>query len=220
MPQDKDDRRQFQTITKLLEQLNHGNRAAEEELIPIVYRELRLLAARYMRRERKDHTLQPTALVHEAYLKLMQQQAGNWQNRAHFFAIASQVMRRILVDHARSRRAVKRGGLERRVTLNEGVFAAGNQAIDLIILDEALHRLAEFDERQSRIVELRFFGGLSLEEIAVVLDMSPRTVKRDWSVARAWLYGELRDQRGASLSGQTVPEGRPPAGGRAKAAVS
>ncbi len=179
-------------ITRLLMELRKGNRAAESQLVPLVYGELRGLAARYMRQERPDHTLQPTALVHEAYLRLMEQRQIDWQSRAHFYAVAAQLMRRILVDHARARRAGKRGGSHHKVSLEEAADIRHHQSVDLIGLDDALERLARWDTRQSRIVELRFFGGLSIEETAEVLGVSTRTVKREWTVARAWLYGELR----------------------------
>jgi RNA polymerase sigma-70 factor, ECF subfamily len=179
------------SITALLVQLSAGNREVEAQLIPQVYGELRRLASRYMRSERGNHTLQPTALVNEAYTRLVQQPQVPWQSRAHFFATASQLMRHILVDHARARRAGKRGGVQRQVTLSEAVLQSHNPTIDVLILHEALEHLAQFDPRQARIVELRFFGGLNFEEIAAVLDLSERTVKGDWSMARAWLKGEL-----------------------------
>ena len=146
----------------------------------------------HMRNERLGHTLQATALVNEAYLKLIDNREANWHNRAHFLAIASQAMRRVLIDHARSKRRVKRGGLQQKVSLEDVVIAAEEQSYDLVALDEALDRLAKVDARQSRIVELRFFGGLSVEQTAEVLAISPKTVKRDWAVARAWLHRELR----------------------------
>jgi len=178
-------------ITRLLTKLKGGNRQAESELVPLIYGELRRLARGYMRRERPDHTLQATALVHEAYLRLMEEQAVDWQGRAHFFAVAAQLMRRILVDHARARQAAKRGGDAPRISLEEDFVYAEEKSGGLVDLDEALARLAELDPRQSRIVELRFFGGLSVEETAEVLGISARTVKRDWNVARAWLYKEI-----------------------------
>ena len=178
-------------ITLLLAELQAGDAAAESRLVPLVYDELRRLARRYMRAERVDHTLQPTALVHEAYLRLAGQRKTSWQNRAHFFGVAAQLMRRILVDHARARQAEKRGGSDANVTFDEALVLKPAQNPDVLALDEALMRLAERDPRQSRIVELRFFGGLTEEEIAEVLGISPRTVKRDWTVARAWLYKEI-----------------------------
>jgi len=183
------------SITALLHQLSEGNREVEAVLIPQIYGELRQLAARYMRRERRNHTLQPTALVHEAYERLVQQPQIPWQSRAHFYATASQLMRHILVDHARAHQAAKRGGIQHQVTLDETVLPATEQSVDILALHEALERLAKYDARQSRIVELHFFGGLTFEEIALVLCVSDRTVKRDWSMARAWLKGELASKR-------------------------
>ncbi len=178
------------SITALLLRLRNGSPEAAAELAPFVYPELHRLAVRYMSRERKNHTLQPTALVNEAYLRLLKRDGLEWQNRAHFFAVASQLMRHILVDHARLKNAQKRGaGFQ--VTLNDDVAAAGETNMDLVALDEALKRLAAVDDRQSRIVEMHFFGGLSMDEIAAVLRISARTVKRDWHIARTWLYGEL-----------------------------
>jgi RNA polymerase sigma-70 factor (ECF subfamily) len=179
------------SITAMLMQLSAGNREVEAQLIPQIYGELRRLAARYMQRERGNHTLQPTALVNEAYALLVQQPHVPWQSRAHFFATASHLMRHILVDHARTRQAAKRGGVQRQVTLNEAVLQAENRTIDVLVLNEALDRLTQLDPRQAGIVEHHFFGGLSFEEIATVLEISERTVKRDWSMARAWLKGEL-----------------------------
>jgi RNA polymerase sigma-70 factor, ECF subfamily len=181
-------------ITALLAQLSEGNRDAEARLIPQVYEELRRVAGHYMRFERVNHTLQPTALVHEAYARLVQQPQIPWQNRAHFFAVASQLMRHILVDHARARHAEKRGGLQHQVTLDDAILPSHDQSIDVLALHEALEHLTNFDPRQGRIVELHFFGGLSFEEIALILHTSERTVKRDWSMARAWLKGELSRQ--------------------------
>ena len=178
-------------ITVLLAELRAGNRSAESRLLPLVYAELRRRARRYMRGERPDHTLQPTALVHEAYLRLAGQREVDWQSRAHFFAVAAQLMRRILVDHARARKAEKRGGGEPRVALNESLAMTEEKSAELMALDEALTRLAERDPRQARAVELRFFGGLSEEEAAEVMGISLRTLKRDWSVARAWLFKEI-----------------------------
>jgi RNA polymerase sigma-70 factor (ECF subfamily) len=183
------------SITALLQQLSEGNREVEADLIPQIYPELRQLAARYMRRERRNHTLQPTALVHEAYERLVQQPQIPWQSRAHFYATASQLMRHILVDHARTRQAAKRGGVQHQVTLDDAILPTADPSVDILALHEALERLAKFDARQSRIVELHFFGGLTFEEIALVLDVSDRTVKRDWSMARAWLKGELSSKQ-------------------------
>ena len=179
------------SITALLAELSAGNRDVESRLIPQVYGELRRLAANYMRSERGNHTLQPTALVNEAYTRLVQQPQIPWQSRAHFFATASHLMRHILVDHARARRAGKRGGLQRQVTLDDALLPSSERTMDVLILDEALENLAQFDPRQARIVELHFFGGLTFAEIALVLKVTERTVKRDWSMARAWLKGEL-----------------------------
>ena len=183
------------SITALLQELSEGNREVEAVLIPQIYPALRQLAARYMRNERRNHTLQPTALVHEAYARLVQQPQIPWQNRAHFYATASQLMRHILVDHARSRLATKRGGLLQHVTLDEALVPAMGQTADILALHDALERLATFDARQGRIVEMHFFGGLTFEEMALVLHVSERTVKRDWSMARAWLKGELTSKR-------------------------
>ena len=179
------------SITALLAELSAGNREVESRLIPQVYGELRRLAANYMRSERGNHTLQPTALVNEAYTRLVQQPQIPWQSRVHFFATASHLMRHILVDHARARRAGKRGGLQRQVTLDDALLPSSERTIDALILDEALENLSQFDPRQARIVELHFFAGLTFVEIALVLNMTERTVKRDWSMARAWLKGEL-----------------------------
>ena len=178
-------------ITALLTQLQAGNRDAESKLVPLVYDELRRLAGRYMRRERFDHTLQPTALVHEAYLRLIGRRNVQWQNRSHFFGVAAQMMRRILVDHARTKKAEKRGGNEPKIPLNESFAFTDEKSADLLALDEALTRLSQRDPRQAKVVELRFFAGMSEEETAEVLDVSTRTVKRDWTSARAWLYKEI-----------------------------
>ncbi|HSB08025.1 MAG TPA: sigma-70 family RNA polymerase sigma factor [Blastocatellia bacterium] len=180
-----------QEVTQMLLDWSQGDQQALDRLIPVVYGELRRLASRHLRRERADHTLQTTALIHEAYLKLVEQRNVQWQNRAHFFGIAAQLMRRILVDHARTRHRVKRGGAAMRVPLEEVVVAAEGLNINLVSLDEALTKLAGVDSRQCRTVELRFFGGLSVEETAEVLRVSAATVKNDWSVAKAWLRREL-----------------------------
>ncbi|MGI8988109.1 MAG: sigma-70 family RNA polymerase sigma factor [Bryobacteraceae bacterium] len=180
-------------ITRLLGELKSGRREAADVLMPMVYRELRRLAASHMRRERPDHTLQATALVNEVYLRLVQQQKVDWRNRAHFFGVAAGLMRRILVDHARAHRADRRGGGAQKLQLNEAIAFDESQSDDLVALDDALSRLETWDPRQSRIVELLFFGGLTQEEAAEVLGISVRTVKRDWSVARAWLHGEMDD---------------------------
>lgn len=179
-------------VTTLLHRLAGGDASAAEEVVPLIYRELRQLAAHYMARERRDHTLQTTALVHEAYLRLVDQRQANWKNRAHFYGAAAGIMRRILVDRARARRADKRGGDAHRVELDETFASSGEHPDEIIRLDTALTRLAERSPRQVRIVELRFFAGLSVEETAEALAVSPKTVKRDWTVARAWLHRELR----------------------------
>ncbi|MBK5294106.1 MAG: sigma-70 family RNA polymerase sigma factor [Acidobacteriia bacterium] len=181
-------------VTSLLAEIHRGNRRAESELIPLIYDELHRLAAYYMRRERSDHTLQATALVHEVYLRLSKQREVTWQNKAHFFAIAGSLMRRILVDHARAHSRSKRGGLQQKISLEEALLFSEEQSEELMLLDTALAQLTEEHPRQSQIVELRFFGGLTVEEIAEVLKVSPKTVKRDWSVARAWLYREIHKQ--------------------------
>ena len=182
-----------QEITRLLLAWGAGDREALDELMPIVYGELRKLARNYMRRQPADHTLQTTALVNEAYLRLIDSSRVNWQNRTHFFAISAQLMRRILVDFARKRSSLKRGGERVQVTLDDNVEAAAESGTDLVALNDALDKLAEMNERQAKIVELRYFGGLSEEEIAECLDISTRTVRRDWSVARAWLFRELSE---------------------------
>jgi RNA polymerase sigma factor (TIGR02999 family) len=176
----------------LLEAWSKGDEAAREDLIPLVYDELRRVAARHLSRERRDHTLRATALVHETYLRLVEQKRARWRNRAHFFAVAAGLMRRILVDHARRHRATKRGGELRRVPLNEGLVVAGSPDVELVALDEALEELSTFDPKLCRVVELRFFGGLSIEETAEVEGLSPATVKRNWNVAKAWLYSRTR----------------------------
>lgn len=185
-------------ITQLLQDLKTGRADAEAELVGLVYRELHDIADRLMRAERPGHTLQPTALVNEAYLRLVTVNHQNWQNRAHFFAVAAQIMRRILVDYARVRNANKRGGRLQRVDLDQPLLQVEDNCEDLIAIDEALTRLASWDARQSRIVELRFFVGLSEDDIAEALQVSTRTVRREWKIARAWLYGELSLNRTAS----------------------
>jgi RNA polymerase sigma-70 factor, ECF subfamily len=182
-------------VTQLLADLQDGRPDSASQLIPLVYDELHRLAHRHMRQERPDHTLQATALVHEAYVRLVNQPQRTWQNRAHFIAVAAQVMRRILVDYARARRTSKRGSAPQRVPLEEPLLFTEEQSDDLVSLDEALERLAKFDARQSRVVELRFFGGLTTDETAEVLGISSTTVKRDWAVARAWLHREVRKAR-------------------------
>jgi RNA polymerase sigma factor (TIGR02999 family) len=167
------------------------DRQSVDTLLPIVYQELRRLAANYLRRERPGQTIQPTALVHEAYLRLMKDKPNRWKNRAHFCAIAAHSMRQILIERARARGALKRGGAQPRVTLDEALVAGGERAFDVVALDEALARLAAIDPEQARLVELRFFGGLTVEETADAMAISPATVKRHWTVARAWLAREL-----------------------------
>jgi RNA polymerase sigma factor (TIGR02999 family) len=179
-------------VTRLLQQWSEGREGSLDALVPHVYGELRRLAAQYLRRERQGHTLQATALVHEAFVKLVDQQAA-WRNRAHFFGVAAQLMRRILVDHARSRAADKRGGGIPHLALEEALVPAAALDIDLLALDEALTRLAALDPQQARIVELKFFGGLTLDETAAVLHVSAATVSRDWTIARAWLLLALKD---------------------------
>jgi RNA polymerase sigma-70 factor, ECF subfamily len=181
------------SVTGLLLEMSAGDRSAEARLIPHVYQELRRVAGAYMRRERPDHTLQPTALVHEAYAHLVDHPQAQWHGRAHFLATAAQVMRHILVDHARARQAGKRGGVQQQVTLDEGLLSETNRTVDVLFVHEALERLSAFDPRQGRVVELHFFGGLTFEEIAVVLGISERTAKREWSMARAWLRKELAE---------------------------
>lgn len=183
-----------QNVTKLLISWGNGNKEALDRLLPLVYDELRRQAARYLRRERAGHTLQTTALIHEAYLRLVDQKNVHWQNRAHFFGLAAQLMRRILVDHARSKKRDKRGGSDIRVSLTGAQVLAKDRDVDVVALDEALDRLAQLDEQQSRIVELRFFSGLTVEETAEALSISPATVKRDWSMAKAWLHRELSSE--------------------------
>ena len=178
-------------ITQLLLKWSGGDSSAREELMPLVYDELRRLASAYLRRERANHTLQPTALVNEAYLRLVDQQKVEWQNRAQFFGLAARLMRNILVDHARSHQAAKRGGQQYSVSLSRADRVLEKPEIDLVALHEALERLATHDEQKGLIVELRFFGGLTIDETAEVLDISHATVERDWKMARAWLRSEL-----------------------------
>lgn len=177
--------------------LEHDDKSSEslDEVVLLVYQELRRLAGRYLRAERANHTLQPTALVNEAYLCLAQQESVRWRNRAHFLAIAANTMRRVLVDHARERGALKRGGDRRRVTLNSSIALAEGD-VDILSLDEALHKLAGFDPAGARAVELRYFGGLTVEETAEAMDVSPAKVKRAWTAAKAWLHRELSGGRG------------------------
>jgi len=185
-----------QNITAMLQEWNDGNREALDTLLPVVYEELRRQAHRYIKRERKNHTLQTTALIHEAYLKLLEQRNVECDSRTHFFAIAANLMRQILVDYARTKGSLKRGGTAGKLPLEEAILIAAQETdVDLLALDRALNCLAEMDERQSRIVELRYFSGLSITETAEVLQMSPTTVKRDWNVAKAFLNHELSSRK-------------------------
>ena len=174
-------------VTQLLVAWGKGDQAARDELMPLVYAELHRLAHRHIKRERPGHTLQTSALVNEAFVRLVDQRDVHWQSRAHFFGIAAQMMRRILVDYARKRRFAKRGGNQLQVSLNEELVAANQRSAEVVLLDDALTQLAEIDERKSKVVELKFFGGLSIEETAEVLGVSPGTVMRDWTLAKAWL---------------------------------
>ena len=187
-------------VTELLRNWSDGDKQAQEKLFQIVYDELHRQAARYLRNENPGLSLQTTDLIHEAYLRLINQQHVEWQNRLHFFAVAAKVMRHILVDHVRGRQAAKRGGTDIRLPLEDAMMVLSGQDLDFVALDEALNRLAQIDSQQSQIVELRFFSGLSVEETAEVMSVSERTVKRDWNVAKAWLRRELsRVQTGAQL---------------------
>ncbi len=178
-------------VTQLLKAMHKGDPKAAEMLLPLLYAELHRLAKAYMRRERPEHTLQPTALINEAYLRLIEDQV-DWNSRSHFIGIAAQVMRRVLVDHARAHKADRRAGKLKRVELQDDLAFSAEQLDEVTALDEALVRLSTVNQRQARVVELRYFGGLSFEEIASLTEMSPRSVKRDWSLARMWLYRELR----------------------------
>jgi RNA polymerase sigma factor (TIGR02999 family) len=178
-------------ITQLLADASNGDQAALDALLPVVYNELRKLADHYLQQERPDHTLQATALVHEAYLRLVDQTNISWQNRAHFFSVAAQVMRHILVDHARAHKAEKRGGGEPEISLDAAISFFAERDVNLVALDEALNELTKLDAQQGRIVELRFFGGLTIEETAEVLKITPGTVRYDWRMAKAWLHRAL-----------------------------
>jgi RNA polymerase sigma factor (TIGR02999 family) len=178
-------------VSRLLQAWGRGDLEARDELMPLVYRELRRRAGAYLRRERADHTLQPTALVHEAYLRLLGQDRAAWQNRAHFFSIAAHMMRRILVDHARGHRAAKRPAAALRVLLDDRIGAVQPRDCELLLMDQALSELTSIDPRQGRIVELRYFGGLSEQDVAAVLSVSRATVTREWQTARAWLYRRM-----------------------------
>jgi RNA polymerase sigma factor (TIGR02999 family) len=182
-------------VTQLLQQWQEGSNEALEALMPLVYKELKRLAGSYLRRERPDHTLQSAALVNEAYLRLVDQNETRWQNKAHFYGIAAQMMRRILADHARGHNAAKRGAGMPELELNEAMAQAPVRSVDLVDLEEALQKLEKLDSQQGRIVELRFFSGLSIEDTANVLGISPATVKRDWAAARAWLFREVGARR-------------------------
>ena len=182
-----------ENVTRLLQDWGKGDQQALEELLPLIYNELRRLAHNFLYRERPQHTLQTTALVHEAYLKLIDQRDARWQNRSHFFAIAAQAMRRILIDSARRHAAMKRGGPAEKLSLDEAGSVSVEPNANLLALDEALNDLAEIDPQQSRIVELRYFGGLTIEETAEVMNTSPATIKREWAMARAWLHQALTE---------------------------
>jgi RNA polymerase sigma factor (TIGR02999 family) len=192
MEMDRPQCAQKSPVTELLVRFREGDREAEAQLIPLVYVELRRLASRCLHRERGDHTLQPTALVHEVFLRLTHNDQPPWQDRAHFFGVAARLMRQILVDYARRHRSRKRGGEFEKLTLDAVLAFTPEKSTELIMLDQALERLSKFDERQARIVEMKFFGGLSMEEIAGVLDISAKTANRDWTMARAWLHQEIR----------------------------
>ena len=179
------------SVTQLLEQWNHGDREALDKLLPLIYEELRKMAKFYMSQQNPNHTLQTTALIHEAYLRLVKQKEKHFENRAHFFGVAAQAMRHILVDYARARNTAKRGGRARSVSLEEAALVSQERAAELIAFDEALQELAKLSSRQGRVVELRYFGGLSVEETATVLEVSPETVMRDWKLAKIWLYRAL-----------------------------
>ena len=186
-------------VTALLLEWSGGNRAALDELMPLIYAEFRQLASRALSRERPNHTLQSTALAHELYLKLIDQKRAQWRDREHFFAMASQIIRRILVDYARRLHAQRRGGLDTRITLDEALAPQQDRDLNLVELDNALEALSQIDSQQARVIELRFFGGLSIEATGRILGVSPSTVNREWNLARAWLYREL--SRSADASG-------------------
>ena len=182
-------------VTSLLKRLAEGHQDAASELIPVIYRELHSLATRHLRHERPDHTLQPTALVNEAYIKLVAQRS-DWQSRAHFFAVASNLMRRILVDYARRNLRAKRGAGNAKLSLDEVLLVAPDRPDKMLALDESLSRLEKLDARQARIIELRYFGGLTVDAVAKILDLSATSVRREWTSAKAWLYGELKERYG------------------------
>ena len=189
-------------VTMLLKQISSGNQNAVAELVPLLYDELRRMASRYLQRERPGHTLQATALVHEAYLRLVDQKGVEWQNRSHFFGVAAQQMRRILVDYAGAHHAAKRGGPLPKISLDDALAIAEGRTGDLLELDEVLTRLASIDAQQVRIIELRFFAGLTVEETAEVLNISPATVKREWTTAKAWLAREIERGRDSASPGR------------------
>jgi RNA polymerase sigma-70 factor, ECF subfamily len=191
-------------VTILLRAMKSGDNSAADKLLPLVYNELHRLARSYMQRERQDHTLQPTALINEAYLRLSHDNV-DWQSRQHFIAVAANVMRRVLVDHARAHNAEMRGGERQRVELDEGLAVSLERSDEVVLLHEALNRLEKLDPRQAKVVELRYFAGLSVDEIAAVLNMSPRSVKRDWALARLWLFKEVQKSHAAGSSRQDAP---------------
>jgi RNA polymerase sigma factor (TIGR02999 family) len=193
-------------VTSLLNKLAAGDQEAAAQLVPLVYEELRRLAARRLRQERPDHTLQATALVHEAYVKLAAQRSAKWQNRAQFFGVASQVMRRILVDYARGQQRIRRGGKQQKVSLDDVLLVSPERTEEVLSVHESLSRLEKLDARQARIVELHYFGGLTVEEIAEVVGLSSKTVMRELNVAKAWLYGDLKE-RDAEAEPRTKGEG-------------
>ncbi len=179
-------------ITQILNELSLGNRVAFDQLMPLVYDELRRIAKRFMNQQNIGHTLQTTELIHEAYLKLADKEQQSWQNRSHFFGVAAQAMRHILVDYARAKQSQKRGGIQQQITLDENAVVSKDNSDEIVALNEALENLSKLDERKVKVVEMKFFGGLTMEEIAEVLQISPETVKRDWKFARTWLLRELQ----------------------------
>ena len=194
-------------VTTLLNRFAGGDQEAAAQLVPLIYAELHRLAIRRLRRERPGHTLQATALVHEVYLKLAGQPNARWKNRTQFFAVASQLMRRILVDYARTQQRIRRGGRREKVSLDEVLLVAPDRSDELLAIHESLSRLEEMDSRQGRIVELRYFGGLTVDETAEVLGVSPKTVMREWNMAKAWLYGELKERQRDDARGMEQGEG-------------
>lgn len=194
-------------VTLLLSRVSEGDNSAPGKLLELVYEDLRHLAGAYMRDERSDHTLQATALVHEAYVRMVDWENVTWENRAQFFAVAAQVMRRVLVDHARGRNAAKREGSQHKLALDEAVSFASEKEFDVLALEEALSTLEKLDPRQAKIVEMRFFGGLSIEEVAHVLKLSPTTVKREWTIAKAWFQRELSGKIKTRGAGESIKPG-------------